>query len=423
MTDNHGSIPEVVWQDRCPWLILLRTPRIAISARVLLFAAAAVVTVTAGWHVIGLSFSGTSDELVQGWRDQYGTWPWTTVAPDLEDAPVDTADDDDPAGKVAGHDASRWTVEEVLQGEARVGRWLVIEPVSSVWQSMSNPFVQLFRSDLTVVGLAYLLLCCLWAVVVWALFAGAITRIAALALAREETLGPRAAIVHAAGKWHHYALAPLLPLLGILLVAGPLLVMGLLMRIPAVGGIFVLVGALLWPVALLIALLLAVMVFGLLAGWPLLWPAVSVERSDAFDAISNCYAYVYQRPLHYVFYVFVAAVLGFAGAVVVSLFVGGVDYLSTWAVTWGSAELERTIDNSALITFWRSCVFTLQVAFYYGFFWTAATAIYLLLRRDVDAKEMDEVVLQEQDEAPRPSAAQRSCRRRCSLPVPCGPRP
>jgi len=43
------------------------------------------------------------------------------------------------------------------------------------------------------------------------------------------------------------------------------------------------------------------------------------------------------------------------------------------------------------------------VGFIYGYFWTAATAVYYLLRRDVDATEMDEVYLDA--DASEPAAA------------------
>ena len=40
MSDNHGTVRELVWSDLCPWLILIRAVRIAVSPRVLLLAAA-----------------------------------------------------------------------------------------------------------------------------------------------------------------------------------------------------------------------------------------------------------------------------------------------------------------------------------------------------------------------------------------------
>jgi hypothetical protein len=47
--------------------------------------------------------------------------------------------------------------------------------------------------------------------------------------------------------------------------------------------------------------------------------------------------------------------------------------------------------GASLIGFWDGCLRLLTVAFGHSFFWTSATAIYLLLRRDADATEIDEV--------------------------------
>ena len=51
--------------------------------------------------------------------------------------------------------------------------------------------------------------------------------------------------------------------------------------------------------------------------------------------------------------------------------------------------------GAGLIRFWAGCVKLLAVGFIFAYFWSAATAIYLLLRRDVDATELDEVFLDE----------------------------
>jgi hypothetical protein len=400
MSDGRGTIREVVWRDLFPWLILFRTLRIAISLRILLLAAVALVTAAAGSWLIGQLFSGTSDAVVQTW-----------ITAEAQDWPRGAA------GRAAarwfltaaGQDALSEETSPDLRSMPPVGEWPLVGPVAGVWRRTAGPFAALFRPDLSVVGLAYALLQCLWTVAVWAVFAGAITRIAALALTREDALGPKSALVHALTKWRDYASAPLVPLLGVLLtlvfVGIPL---GLLMRFD----VFVLVAGSVWPIVLLAGLFLAIMAFGLLAGWPLLWPAVSVERSDAFDAISSCYAYVYQRPLHYLFYVLVAALIGALGTLVVSIFAFGVLGLSEWLVSWGSGMARlgfvlrppdgdgygwSLVAGASLIAFWTNCVLVVVPAFCHGFFWTAATAIYLLLRRDVDAKELDEIGRDDQD--------------------------
>ena len=46
-----------------------------------------------------------------------------------------------------------------------------------------------------------------------------------------------------------------------------------------------------------------------------------------------------------------------------------------------------------MIHFWAGCVKLLAVGYLFSYFWTASTAIYFQLRRDVDHTELDEVFL------------------------------
>ena len=52
--------------------------------------------------------------------------------------------------------------------------------------------------------------------------------------------------------------------------------------------------------------------------------------------------------------------------------------------------------GTPLMNFWNNGVRAIAVGFGYSFFWTATGAIYLLLRRDVDQKELDEVYFAEE---------------------------
>ena len=137
-----------------------------------------------------------------------------------------------------------------------------------------------------------------------------------------------------------------------------------------------------WPLALLLGVLMALLLLGLLFGWPLMWSTISAEGSDSFDALSRSYAYVFQRPLHYLFYVIVAAVLGFLGWLLVANFAAAVIWLSYWAAGWGcSAERLAAVMHGAgaggaVIHFWVGCVKLLAMGFSFGYFWTAACAIY-----------------------------------------------
>ena len=53
--------------------------------------------------------------------------------------------------------------------------------------------------------------------------------------------------------------------------------------------------------------------------------------------------------------------------------------------------------GAVLVAIWLGIVFLLILGFGYSYFWSASTIIYLLLRRKVDAAEMDEVYLEEDE--------------------------
>jgi hypothetical protein len=52
--------------------------------------------------------------------------------------------------------------------------------------------------------------------------------------------------------------------------------------------------------------------------------------------------------------------------------------------------------GAIMVSFWTTLVFMLVIGFSYSYFWTAATQIYLLMRKRVDETEMDEVYVEEE---------------------------
>ena len=123
-------------------------------------------------------------------------------------------------------------------------------------------------------------------------------------------------------------------------------------------------------------------------------------------------------------YVVAAALIGVLGWYLVSLFAHLMIEFSRWAVSWGSGtarigaialrEDMGSVGNFGveLIHFWNNCVATLAMAFLFSYFWTASTVIYFLLRRLVDATELDEVYLARGAGPSRAAAAQDGARRR-----------
>lgn len=61
--------------------------------------------------------------------------------------------------------------------------------------------------------------------------------------------------------------------------------------------------------------------------------------------------------------------------------------------------------GAGLVWFWMTLVFLLMIGFTYSFFWTAATMIYLLMRKKVDEVEIDEVYIEEVPPTPPATTA------------------
>jgi len=405
---EDGALRAVAWSEVCPWLAIFRTFRLAVGFRVLLLGAVATLLTALVWGFFGLVFSLPPEQAEANlspsaggtrvayspatlWTKQYAGDPWRAVTDELvPDAP-----------QLPGVPRAR-ELESLESSLAKPATWQPGDPVFGPWSQLSRPLWEIFHWRATLRDLACLLLCGLSSLAVWAFFGGAITRIAAVQLASDERIGWMTALRFACRKWPSYFAAPLFPLLGIALAAVPVVVLGLVMK--ANMGAF-LVG-LVWLPALVLGFVMALLLLGLVFGWPLMFPTISAEGTDSFDALSRSYAYVYQRPLHYLFYAVVAAGFGALGWLLVKNFAAGVVALSYWAASWGSGA-ERMADlmaagtplagiagaGAVLIHVWAGCVKLLAVGFLYGYFWTAATVIYYLLRRDVDATEMDEVFL------------------------------
>jgi hypothetical protein len=320
----------------------------------------------------------------------------------------------------------------------------------AIWPVRTRPFIDLFLGDLWATGFIFLLICGVWELLDWGLIGGAITRIAALKFTRDEAPGMLAALKHAARKLPSYSLPPLVALLWAAVFALQLVVVGLAMRIDFLA----LVAAIFWPFILLLGLLMAILLLGALVGWPLMWATVSVEGTDAFDALSRSFAYTYHRPLRLLWYVLFAALLAVISMFVVKLFAASAIALGDWSINWGLDDytMENVVtpgddlsDATALpppaepevaplvgpddledddlasdepgelntmhrwarniIHFWKLIVAALAAGYQAGFLWVAAVGVYLLMRRDIDGVQLNEVYLDPADEYGLPPLA------------------
>ena len=294
----------------------------------------------------------------------------------------------------------------------------------------------------------------------WALFGGAIVRIAAVEIATDDRIGLGEALRFAGKRYREYILAPILAIvfIGIL---GLLIYVGMLVSaIPYLGTCFLVF--FIFPLVILAGFIITLVFIGLWFGFPLMWPTISAEGSDAFDALSRAYSYLYSRPWRWIWYNLVA--LGYFVAILLfvsaffrfsvnamerfsqtpgirqafphvrrnvegmlayavepidqarmlpldmlypeaekarpSVFMGGTN---AGSLLTGEGEVfvpltgHQTVAK-VLMSIWLYVYTALFVAFLFSLAFCLNTIIYFLLRKDVDGTDMTEVFIEEEEE-------------------------
>lgn len=158
------------------------------------------------------------------------------------------------------------------------------------------------------------------AAVLFALVGGAVCRSAAVEYGQGRVMAWTQAVGYAAGRWSSLAGALLGPIAAVWLGCLALATAGWVMtHVPGMN----IVGAVLFPVLVLLGLVVTVVMVAYVVGQAMLLPAVAADGADAFDAIQRAYAYVFGRPLRMLGYVVMLLV---QGAIAVAL-VGGLALL------------------------------------------------------------------------------------------------
>ncbi len=287
MAEQPAKVRDVAWFELFSWLMLARSVRIALLARVLLLGTLGLIATTLGWRAIGLVFPDSAFTSAQPVAVVNGAAPVAT----LDESQVDWRAE---LSHWAWENSRAFDIAMSARSSYEVFRsawnWIYEAPLD-LWRYLTAPFRGMF-SDVNFRVFFFLLLCAIWELLVWGVVGGAITRIAALKFTRDEAPGPVAAVTHVLSKLPSYSLPPLIALGGAAVFAVQLVILGLLMRV----SVFAFLAGLAWPFVLLLGLLMAILLLGALVGWPLMWATISVEGTDAFDALSRSYAYTYQRP-------------------------------------------------------------------------------------------------------------------------------
>ncbi len=155
------------------------------------------------------------------------------------------------------------------------------------------------------------------------------------------------------------------------------------------------------PISLLFAFMGVFMILGTVLGLPLMLSALMSENSDYFDAMSRAYSYSLQRPLRYGFYLLVGLLYGILGRLVMC----GITWGAVALFFWASGKNPATEQN-LYVWFFVYMAGLLPLSFTVIYVCSLFSGIYMLLRRDVDAVEMDEVWLPKSQGVPLPELPQ-----------------
>jgi len=253
-------------------------------------------------------------------------------------------------------------------------------------------------------GVLYLVL-----LIIWAYFGGIISRIAAINLTKDEGLELNKAIGFVNNKYLSFVAPYIFAIFGFVFFFLCAAALGLMGRIPYAGEIIV---PLLLPVAFLFGFIMVFIFIGLKFGGALFFPTIAVESSDAFDAVSRSFQYIYAEPWRYIWYCLISLAYGLATTVFVWLFGGLMIAFTFIGLGFGMGDkltslippffdiLNLPVTYSIggfILVLWVLIILGLIISYVISYCFSAHTIIYLLLRKRVDDIDMTEIY---EDETP-----------------------
>jgi len=276
--------------------------------------------------------------------------------------------------------------------------------------------------------LASLLLLTLFSITLLAFTGASISRLSALELADIERVPLLEVFRFAACRLWTFIKAILTPFLIILVVGLLITALSLVGAVPYIGEIIL---GVFFIALLLIAFVVMLLTLGIIGGINLLFPTIAVEGSDAFDAMSRSFAYIYARPWRLLFY----SLISLAYGAVTYLFVSFATYLiflithtfvgwgiffaqgrlsgsSKFDTLWPFPKFGQAADinwyamnwsefiGATFLHFWLSIFIFAIIGYVISYYFSVHTIIYLLLRRSVDGQSTTEVF---QEPTPKPA--------------------
>ena len=236
---------------------------------------------------------------------------------------------------------------------------------------------------------------------------GAIARMQATQHSRSLRLSVSEAIDFSLGRWRASLSAVIGPAMFVAAITILLMVMGLvLLNIPWLN----LVGGLLYGIALLLGLLVALIAVGYAVSFPLLIPAVVIENCGGGEAVQRSFSYLISKTLRFVWYMVLLIIAMVFGYLVVRLIANlTLDLTANIVGSWtfnlslhGSGSLQDAIvpaENIAwyesmagfFIGLWETIVHDIMIGWIFSGFFSASSMAYLLLRQACDGQDTRDI--------------------------------
>jgi hypothetical protein len=219
----------------------------------------------------------------------------------------------------------------------------------------------------------------------WSIVGVILCRRSAFVFTGDDRSTVQRAIDYGIRRWGKSFLSPLIPLLAAIVLGVIAAGFGLVGYLPTGGSIWLL---LISPIATVLGFAMAFLLLATLISWPLMAAAIATDDCDSFGALSRAYSMLTGRPWLVAVYTAVAFVAG----VLTMGFVVFLGELAIWcgvsatAIGSGYEATARSLVRP-VTTIVREIVGGIGAAY----FWSAATAVYLLLRQEVDAVPYDRV--------------------------------
>ncbi|MEO8270039.1 MAG: hypothetical protein ABI557_09975 [Aureliella sp.] len=252
----------------------------------------------------------------------------------------------------------------------------------------------------------------LWLTMTFALLGGVLARRSLVELGQRTVSAWGEAISIVFSRWQSYLWSMGMHFVAIAGLLVPFFILGLLSRLGSFGAIL---SGVLLLLSFPLVFVIGRFVLSAIVCFPLSVCAIAAEKkADAFEGFSRSNAYFFQRPLLTTLLAACLLLVGMVGEQLVYWTITSGWWLMRGTYLIAGASLQPVAGSYVAAGNWLSE--NLLAAYWFSFLWSAAAAIYLILRKSVDSAELDELDSLE-------SAVQRSLPEIPSTPLPPTPEP